>query len=128
MSDGEPISLRTILGTRGNLGERYLCGLKARIRLSDLLRGSTLQGRLAELSGRSVLLKTKDQFATALALIQLDGVARRIVVCPPCLPPDHLPGVIADAETDAAVTESKGELGPELDIDLRILCSSRIGP
>ncbi len=128
MSDGEPISLRKLLGTGDSLGERYLCGLKARVRLSNLLRGSTLQGRLAELSGRSVLLKTKDQFATALALIQLDGVARRIVVCPPCLPPNHLPSVIADAEADSVVTESKGDLGPELGIDLRIFCSPRVGP
>ena len=45
--------------------------------LGDLLSGTSLDGRVAELAGRSVLIATRDQFAAALALIELDGIARR---------------------------------------------------
>jgi acyl-coenzyme A synthetase/AMP-(fatty) acid ligase len=57
------------------------------------------------LRGRSVLLSTSDQLAAALALIELDGIARRIVLCPPDLDAKHLPYIIATAEIDAIVTD-----------------------
>src|SRR5262249_26079804 len=55
------------------------------------------------LAGRSVLLATSDQLTTALALIELDGLARRLVLCPPDLPREQLPSVIATAQADAIV-------------------------
>ena len=48
---------------------------------------------------------TRDQFHAALALIELDGVARRMILCPPDLPEEHLPHVISLAEADAVVME-----------------------
>jgi len=53
-----------------------------------------------------VLLATKDQFTAALALIELDGVARRIVLCPPDLPVEHFPYVMDTAEVDAVISDS----------------------
>lgn len=92
--------------TRGcGLSSRSIRGADASVSLSDLTSGSSLGGQLEELRGRSVLLATKDQFATALALIELDGIARRMVLYPGDLPREHIPAVVANAEIDAIVTD-----------------------
>src|SRR5260221_149179 len=70
----------------------------------DSLCFAVLVGRLPELRDRSVLIATGDQLTTALALIELDGVARRLILCPPDVAPEHLPSVIADAGVDALVS------------------------
>jgi acyl-coenzyme A synthetase/AMP-(fatty) acid ligase len=80
-------------------------------------------------SGHSVLIATRDQLATALALIDLDGVARRLALCPPDLPKEYLPSVIANAGIDAIVcdreaTEEYGSLG----VRLHLTCTTAIKP
>jgi acyl-CoA synthetase (AMP-forming)/AMP-acid ligase II len=80
----------------------------------DLLDGSVLGGRVGELVDRSVLLATKDQFTTALALIELDGLARRLVLYPGDMGPAHVPEVIARAEVDAVVCDWDA---PEFSVD-----------
>ena len=57
----------------------------------------------ADLSGARVLLRTSDQLFAALALIELDGVAARIVIAPPDVKPEHLSAVIARAAVDVVV-------------------------
>jgi acyl-coenzyme A synthetase/AMP-(fatty) acid ligase len=54
----------------------------------------------ADLTGAHVLLRTSNQLFAALALIALDGVAARIVICPPDVKPEHLPSVVARASID----------------------------
>jgi len=54
---------------------------------------------------RSVLVSTHDPFAAALALIELDGVARRLIVCTPDLTPERRAAIAARAEADASVTD-----------------------
>ena len=98
-------SLWNALSTAGDLSGRFVAGTEARIALSDLVAGSALYGRGDELCGRSVLVTTTNQFTTASALIELDGVARRIVLCPPDLPLEHLPYVIDAAKVDAIVSD-----------------------
>ena len=110
----------------GSLPGGTFHGVGAVVRLAALAEASSLGGRLEELRGRSVLIATRDQLTAALALIELDGVARRIVLCPPDLAPSHFPGVIKTADVsawvrDAAIpAENGGELelcitsGPEL--------------
>src|SRR5215469_9143908 len=87
-------SLRDWIGSRD--GERHLHGRETSVALADLARGTSLGGRLPDLAGRSVLIKTADQLTAALALIELDGVARRLVLCPPDVADAHLPRAIAD--------------------------------
>src|SRR5580704_9964312 len=96
-------NLRRHLG-EGNAG-RFLQGVDRGIRLVDLAGGTSLGGRLAELAGGSVLLMVRDQLDAAMALIELDGVARRVVLCPPHLPTEHLAVIIADAEAEAVVSD-----------------------
>ena len=102
-----PESLWQKLSAAENLADRWLCGADASLPLEALTRGSSFGGRLDELRGRSVLVATKDQLPAALALIELDGVARRIVLCPPDLPPEYIPSIIATASVDAFVGDPR---------------------
>src|SRR2546427_3233072 len=94
-------SIRDKLGNASDCVGRCLWGVGAGVSLSDLLRGTTLGGRLPELSGRSVLIATQDQLAAGLALVELDRGARRGVIFPPDLSSQHLPSVIARAGVGA---------------------------
>ena len=75
------------------------------IAMGDIRDGSILGGRAGELAGRSVLVAMADQLSTALAMFDLDGVARRMLLCPPDLRTEHLGSVIADAGIDAVVSD-----------------------
>lgn len=106
MSPREIFALRDYLGPE--LKGRTLSDAHHLVSLTDILSQTVLGGRLGELAGRSVLLKLSDQLSSGLAMIELDGVARRMLLCPPDLNPAHLGALIADAEIDAVVTD-----GPE---------------
>lgn len=77
-----------------------------KIALADLARASSLGGNLESLRDRTVLIATRDPLIAALALIELDGVARRLVLCPPDLAAAHFPAVIQTACADAWVRDS----------------------
>jgi acyl-coenzyme A synthetase/AMP-(fatty) acid ligase len=79
-------------------GDAALIGREQGIVLSAM--GRALD---ADLTGCNVLLRTSGQIFAALALIELDGVAARIVICPPDVKPEHLPGVIERAAIDVVV-------------------------
>jgi acyl-coenzyme A synthetase/AMP-(fatty) acid ligase len=66
----------------------------------------------ADLSSANVLLRTSDQLFAALGLIELDGIAARIVIAPPDVKPEHLLSVIERA----AVTVVVGD-DPALAVD-----------
>jgi acyl-coenzyme A synthetase/AMP-(fatty) acid ligase len=82
-----------------------LHGRSRSVALSELVGGSIFGTALESLRGRSVLLATHDQLPTALALIELDGVARRMVLCTPDLKPEQLAAVAATAQADAIVLD-----------------------
>jgi acyl-coenzyme A synthetase/AMP-(fatty) acid ligase len=90
--------------------EARLYGPRAVVPLADLAYASSLGGRLEELRDRSVLLLVKSQLAAALAIIELDGVAQRMVLCPPDLAPQHVPEVIARARADACVVDAEAQV------------------
>jgi acyl-coenzyme A synthetase/AMP-(fatty) acid ligase len=75
------------------------------IAMGDIRSGSILGGRAGELAGRSVLVAMADQLSTALTMFDLDGVAARMLLCPPDLRTEHLGSVIADAGIDAVVSD-----------------------
>ncbi len=103
MSPREIFALRDYLGAE--LVDRTLSDAHHVVSLTDVLSQTVLGGRLHELSGRSVLLKLSDQLRSGLAMIELDGIARRMLLCPPDLNPAHLDALIADAAIDAVVTD-----------------------
>jgi acyl-coenzyme A synthetase/AMP-(fatty) acid ligase len=81
-------------------------GRAGSVALKDLATASILGGRLESLRGRSVVLAPRDQFTTALALIELDGVARRLVLCTPELTSEQLASIAASAQADTVIVDS----------------------
>jgi len=81
-------------------------GRDGRVRASELATGSTFGPALKTLRGRSVLLATGEQLPTALALVELDGVARRVVLCTPELTAEQLARIAETAQADAIVGDT----------------------
>ncbi len=82
--------------------------------IADRRSSTTLAGALAarrdsalaeRLHGRSVLLATGGQHAAALAMIAIDGLARRMVLVPPGLNAEQTASILKDAEIDVCVTD-----------------------
>src|SRR5215471_21745307 len=107
---------------------RFLSAPSASVRLDDLLAGTSLGGRRPDLSGRSVLIRTRDPLTAGLALIELDGVARRLVLCPPDLSSAHIPSVVATAGVDAIVSDRDLPDQECVGVPLRVQCSASIAP
>jgi acyl-CoA synthetase (AMP-forming)/AMP-acid ligase II len=103
MSPREVFALRDYLGPE--LKGRTLSDAGHIVSLTDILTETCLDGRVGELSGRSVLLSVTGQLIAGLAMIEIDGIARRMLLCPPDLNPDYLGALIVDAEIDAVITD-----------------------
>ncbi|MGA7993316.1 MAG: fatty acid--CoA ligase family protein [Bradyrhizobium sp.] len=103
MSPREIFTLRDYLGPE--LKGRTISDGRRVVSLTDVLAQTCLVGRFDELSNRSVLLAVSDQLISALAMMEIDGVARRMLLCPPDLNADHVQALIDDAEIDAIVTD-----------------------
>lgn len=103
-----------------------LHGAGTTVDLAALGRASSFGGRLEELRGRSVLLAVKDPLRAALAMLELDGVAARMVLCPADIAPQHLPPVARNAAADAFVGDADGAAAAgeavrtRVDVDLRL--------
>jgi acyl-coenzyme A synthetase/AMP-(fatty) acid ligase len=123
MRQGEAQTLRhrcaDLVGSR-----RHLHGRHDSVALNALTGGSAFGGRLDVLCGRSVLLVARAQLNAAVALIELDGVARRIVICTPDVSPDHLHAIASVAEVDAIV-HNEGTPDPQaFGVPLQVACSA----
>ena len=128
MPQSERVSIWNTLGLDGNLSGRFMSGAAATVSLSDLARGSSLNGPVEELRGRSVLVATTDQLSAALALIELDGIAARLILCPADLPAEHIPFVIASVPVNAVVSDGT-RLGAEnTNVRPFVTCSPTILP
>ena len=90
--------------------------------LRETTRLSALRGALA---GRSVLIRTETQLAAALALVELDGLARRVVLAPPDLKTSDLPAIMAGAEIDAVLADGDH---PALDSDILLAVPGPAAP
>jgi acyl-coenzyme A synthetase/AMP-(fatty) acid ligase len=103
MSPREIFALRDYLGP--DLKGRKISDARRVVSLTDFLEHSCLSDRLGELSGRSVLMAVSDQLISGLVMTEIDGVARRMLLCPPDLNADHLQSLMQDADIDAVVTD-----------------------
>jgi acyl-coenzyme A synthetase/AMP-(fatty) acid ligase len=114
MSPRETFALRDYLGP--DLTDRTISDARRTVSLTDYLQRTCLADRLGELSGRSVLLAVSDQLISGLAMTEIDGVARRMLLCPPDLNADHLQNLMTDADIDAVVTDDPVRWG-ETDVE-----------
>ncbi len=109
MAGADFFTLRGLMAASRASDHASLQGVEESLSFDDILSGTILSGHRHELNGRSVLVTLKAQLETAVALIELDGVASRLVVCPPDFTPDYLASVIEQAEVDVIV----GDEGPK---------------
>jgi acyl-coenzyme A synthetase/AMP-(fatty) acid ligase len=124
MAHTEAQSLRQRLGSGSS--EPWFWDRAASAPVTDLRRGTSLGGRFGDLADRSVLIATASQLTTALALIELDGVARRVLVLPPDADPAHLAALIADAEIDAIVVDRNTPARTAFELPVQVLCTPEI--
>jgi acyl-coenzyme A synthetase/AMP-(fatty) acid ligase len=128
MPHGELRSLRDWLDDTADDCRRALCGRQAQVALGELTHGSSLDTDPSKLQGRSVLIATRDQLTAALALIELDGVARRLTLLPPDVPREHLAAVVGDAAIDAVLGDDEAGPQDDLGVALRVTCRPRLRP
>src|SRR5260370_15722263 len=103
MSPRETFTLRDYLSPC--LKDRSISDARQLVSLTNILGQTCLGGRLGDLAGRSVLLAVEDQLLSAIAMTEIDGVARRMLLCPPDFNADHIEALIEDTEIEAVVTD-----------------------
>ena len=115
-----------MLSAEKSLVSCSLIGRDAIVSLRDLSWGSSLGGRLDDLRGRSVLVATRDQLTAGLALLELDGIARRMVLCPGDLPRDRFASIIATADVDALIHDETDSAIDFPGIGCVVTCTPRL--
>ena len=98
-------SLWSLTKASGLPAARFVADADGRL---DLSAFGQRQPAECALRGQSVLISSDRQLPAVQALLALDGVARRLVLCPPDLRAEHLAAVLAEAEVDAVVTDGTG--------------------
>ena len=102
----ESRALYYLTAAAGTGPARFAADSKSRIAFAELLARGTIAPPLERFRGQSVLLWCDSQLAVARALLELDGIAARLVLCPSDFDPAHLPAVVAEAAVDAVVSDS----------------------
>jgi acyl-coenzyme A synthetase/AMP-(fatty) acid ligase len=101
MPGNDRASLLTCLREAPSAASGVLHGARGSVALDELIGRTAIDADVDRLRGRSLLLATPDPLTAAVALVELDGVARRIVLCPPGVPGAHLASIAATAAVDA---------------------------
>jgi acyl-coenzyme A synthetase/AMP-(fatty) acid ligase len=86
------------------------------VALADLDGGTSLGIELEQVRGLTVVIYVKRQLSAALAAVELDGVARRIVLCPPDLAEAKLASVVADAGVDIILSDHPDPLAAQMQV------------
>jgi acyl-coenzyme A synthetase/AMP-(fatty) acid ligase len=75
-----------------------------------------------------VVLSVRDMARAAAALIDLDGCASRIVLCPPGWEPCRLEGAARDADADALVYDNDADVAERMPIEFAAPCCLPLQP
>jgi acyl-coenzyme A synthetase/AMP-(fatty) acid ligase len=108
MPQHNPPSLLGLIAPDKAPAERFLSDAYTRVAIRDLANGTNLGASLSAFSGRSVMIATDRQLPTVLALVALDGIARRILLCTRDLAAGYVAPIMADAEIDTVVSDGTG--------------------
>src|ERR1017187_10769607 len=103
MQHAGSLKLRSFFRESGRSYSQVLSGQNATVGLDEVTRRTCLMDCPADRSGRSVFLATSDQLTTALALIELNGVVDRVVLCPPGVDPRYFETIVSEAEADLII-------------------------
>jgi len=121
-------SLNAAIIAAGDPSSRILVGFDTNATWAKLIAGSILADHPGDLTGKSVLIATRDQFRAAAALIELDGIARRIVLFPPDVPREQLRYVAQTADADLLVTDDPETASADHGVGRVVLCGKSIRP
>jgi acyl-coenzyme A synthetase/AMP-(fatty) acid ligase len=107
MPPHESSSLIGLIRPQERRRDSFIADRHHRLSIRDCADKTNLDQPVSVLRDRNVLLASVDQLSTVLALAQLDGVAKRIVICTPDLSTNHLRYAFDDAALDTVVTDGK---------------------
>ncbi len=97
--------LRERLRQAGGLDGLTIADREAGVALAGVVAGFRDAALAERFHGRSVLVATGGQRAAALAMLAIDGIARRMVLVPPGMTSEQTASILRDAEIDIAVTD-----------------------
>ncbi len=98
------LTLRSALQRDG--GQGVLHGPAGTVSFAALGGLTGLPDALAHLQGKNVMLDVVEQATAAATMISLDGIAARMLICPPEVSRDDRDAIAAKAEVDAIVDDS----------------------
>ncbi len=126
MAQADRSSLRRALAglQRAPLGSFH--DPKSEVALAGAIGGSNIHGGNGSVAGRTVLLAAKEQLASGLALLAMDGVAKQIVLCPPDLSSAHRTVIAQRIGVDLIVTDLANGVLPGLETIEHLRCASSI--
>ena len=116
--------LRSLVA-RAHTGAGFIADARARLRLASCAAGSVLAGGAERLRGRAVMSAATSQMAAALAAIELDGIAARLVLCPPDLSRAQRLAICRLAEIDVVLCEDPATVGELADGAEILACAPR---
>ncbi len=108
----EPTSLRDWLAQLSS--RAWLHAAEASVAVSDIASSTRLAAAPDEVVDRTVVIHSNSPLGAAIALIELDGAARRMLLCPPDLADAHLAEAVDLADAETLVSEVRiGSLDPD---------------
>ncbi|MGP8119493.1 MAG: ANL family adenylate-forming protein [Xanthobacteraceae bacterium] len=103
MQPAKSPSLRALLSAQQLRPDAAVSDAHDLIALDDALAGTWIRHEPGDLAGRSILLATPDQLSTALALIELDGIASRLILCAGDVDPKYFGEIAATGAADTVI-------------------------
>jgi acyl-coenzyme A synthetase/AMP-(fatty) acid ligase len=116
------------LRAAGPLRRRFLRGLAASVTLSELDGASSLSENRETMRGRSVLIATQAQLSAALAMIELDGIAARLVLCPPGRSLAEIRSIALAAEASVLIVDEPTQPYDSANLGTVVQCGPNLRP
>ena len=107
----EPVTLSQLIA-RAGAGEREISTRAHRLQLRSFASHSPFGSERSRFAGRSVVLSVRDMAKVAAALIDLDGLARRILLCPPGWDAGKVESAAILTQADALAYDEDGPMPP----------------
>jgi len=98
-------ALKELTLTHASTG-RFLLDTSIRIPLCTHDPASRLRRGVSVYSDTNVFIRTRSQISTVIALLALDGIAKRMIICPPDISDKQIPRLFEVAESNTIVSDA----------------------
>ena len=102
----QALGLRSLLLRSDGVSAGQLMGSEGNAAFSALTAASPFVDALTRLAGQNVMLAVTEQIIAAHAMIALDGMVARLVICPPGVPEPDRQAIAAKAAIDTIVDDA----------------------